>query len=320
MPRAPSPPDGPAVSAAGDLLAARQGEAMAVAVALMWAWGATLFTAAGRRAGAAAVNFARLPLAVALLGVAHLLLAGRLWPTGLDATAHAWLVASGVIGLTLGDSLLFYSFTVVGPRRAMAMYATAPLFTAATAWSLLGERLGPPALAGMALIVGGVMLAALGRDEGGGPFRALAPALRRRGLLAALAGGVCQGLGATCAKLGMVTLSPLSATLVRMAWGAVAMTLLVLWRGEIRASSARFRDRRALAPLLGAVVLGPFLGVWGSLHAFKHADAGVAMALIGTTPITIMLPSWLVYRDRPSRHGLLGAVAAVAGGALLFLR
>jgi drug/metabolite transporter (DMT)-like permease len=308
------------VSAAADLLGSRQGEAMAVAVAFMWAWGATLFTAAGRRAGAAAVNFARLPLAVVLLGSFHLLLDGRIWPAGLDGTAHAWLIVSGVVGLTLGDSLLFYAFTVVGPRRALAMFATAPLFTAATAWGLLGERLGPRALAGMALIIGGVMLAGLGRDEGGGPFRAVAPALRRRGLLAALAGGVCQGLGATSAKLGMVTLSPLSATFVRMTWGAVAMTLLVLWRGQVRASTGHFRDRRALTPLLGAVVLGPFLGVWGSLYAFKHADAGVAMALIGTTPITIMLPSWLVYRDHPSRHGLLGAVAAVVGGALLFLR
>ena len=57
-----------------------------------------------------------------------------------------------------------------------------------------------------------------------------------------------------------------------------------------------------------------------SLAAFRHADTGVVMALIGTVPITVLLPSWIVYRDRPSSASLLGALVAVAGGAVLFLR
>lgn len=296
------------------------GELVAVATSLTWAWGSMLFTAAGRRVGSTAVNFARLPLAVLLLGATHLVLAGRLWPAELSGTAHLWLVASGVVGLTLGDSFLFYGFTTVGPRRSMAMYACSPVFATLTAWFLLGEHLTPFALLGMAIIIAGVVLASLGRDDGGGPFRALPRRVLRVGLVAGLLGGVCQGIGATFAKLGMVALAPLPATLVRMTWGAVAMTAVIVLGGRARELVGRYHDRRALAALLGAVVLGPFLGVWMSLTAFKHADTGIASALIGTVPITVLLPSWIVYKDKPSWQGLLGAAVAVAGGAVLFLR
>ncbi len=303
-----------------DFVASHRGEIAAVAVSLSWAWGSQLFTAAARRVGSHAVNFARLLLATALLGLTHLLASGRVWPAGVDAAAHGWLVASGVVGLALGDAFLFHAFATIGPRRSMLAYSTSPLFTAVAAYLLLDERLGPLALAGMALILAGVGLAAARRDEGGGPFRSPPRAVLRRGLLYGLAGAACQGLGAAFAKLGMAALDPLPATLVRMAWAALAMLAVTAARGEVAARLGSFRDRRALAPLLGAVVLGPFLGVWGSLFAFKHADAGVAAALIGTVPVTVLLPSWVVFRDRPSAGALAGAVLAVAGGAVLFLR
>ncbi len=303
------------------MISSHLGEVFAVATSLTWAWGSMLFTAAGRRAGAAAVNFARLPLAVLLLGLTHLALHGRLWPAEAHGAPHLWLIASGVVGLTVGDSFLFHAFATVGPRRAMLMYSTAPLFTAVTAWFLLGEHLGPAALAGMGLILAGVGLANARRDPGGGPFRDLPRALYRRGMVAGLLGGACQGVGATFAKLGMVAMAPLPATLVRMTWAAAAMTAAALLSARAAGLVRRFQaDRRALAALLGAVVLGPYLGVWMSLAAFRHADTGVAMALIGTVPITVLLPSWIVYRDRPSSASLLGALVAVAGGAVLFLR
>jgi drug/metabolite transporter (DMT)-like permease len=185
---------------------------------------------------------------------------------------------------------------------------------------LLNEKLGPLAILGMVLIVGGVWGATLGQDEGGGPFRALPLAVRRRGTFDGLMAGICQGLGATCAKLGMATVAPLPATLVRMTWATIAITLVLVLQRRATGLLGRFRDRRALVPALGAVILGPFLGVWGSLAAFKHADTGVAMALISTVPILVLLPSWVVYRDKPSPTSLVGVVVAVAGGALLFLR
>jgi drug/metabolite transporter (DMT)-like permease len=69
---------------------------------------------------------------------------------------------------------------------------------------------------------------------------------------------------------------------------------------------------------LGAF-FGPFLGVSLSLVAVKHTQAGVAATLMALVPVTILLPTVLVQKQRVSARAVLGAVVAVAGAALLFL-
>ena len=137
-------------------------------------------------------------------------------------------------------------------------------------------------------------------------------------------GAICQGLGSAFAKLGMGPggggVDPLGATLVRLVWATVAYWVLVLPRQDRHELRRRLRDRRGLAALAVAVVLGPFLSVWISLVAIKHTEAGVAQVLLGMVPIFVLLPSWVVYRDQASPRSLLGVAIAIAGGALLFLR
>ena len=80
------------------------------------------------------------------------------------------------------------------------------------------------------------------------------------------------------------------------------------------------RDRRGVSSLIVAILMGPFISVWISLVAIKHTEAGIAQVLLGMVPIFVVVPAWLVYRDRPSPLSLFGIAIAVGGGALLFLR
>ncbi|NOZ95955.1 MAG: DMT family transporter [Acidobacteria bacterium] len=295
------------------------GELVAVLASFLWSATAIAFTAAGRRVGSQAVNFARLPLGVLCLVAAHWVLRGSLWPSAAPS-ARLWLALSGVIGLTVGDGFLFWSYEKIGPRRALLMLATAPAFTVVFAWLWLGETLSLVALAGIVVIVAGVAMATLGRDDGRGVFANLPRKVLRAGLAAGLLSGVCQGIGATLAKAGMAQLDPLGATVLRMAWATLAMTAAALLSGKLLPWIGAWRDHRAMWPLLAGVVMGPFLGVWFSLIAFKLTTTGVAVALTGTVPITILPFSAVFHHDRPSRLALVGTAIAVAGGAILFLR
>jgi drug/metabolite transporter (DMT)-like permease len=309
---------------------AHYGEAMAILAAVIFAWTSVFFTAAGRRLGVTTVNLLRLPIATICLALTYYVVTGRFVPAGLDVTSAFWIGLSGVAGLAVGDSALFRSFTLIGPRRGMMLMATAPVFTVVVAWVLLGERLDGRALLGIAVVIGGVVIAGAGRDDGGGVFRALPKQVVRRGFALAMVGAAGQGFGSAFAKIGMVGgsaatagaigVDPLGATLGRMFWAAVVYWVVVLPRHRLSDLLKPLRDRKGSAALAVAIISGPYISVWISLIAIRHTEAGVAQVLLGLVPIFVIVPAWLVYRDRPSPLSVLGVLVAVAGGAILFLR
>jgi len=299
------------------------GELMAVVAAMIFAWTSVFFTSAGQRLGVTLVNLLRLPGAALCLLLTHRAVTGAFWPQDMAWVDQLWIGASGVVGLALGDSALFRAFTLIGPRRSMTMMALAPVVTVIMAWSVLDEHLGPWALAGIALVIGGVVVATRGRPAAGGRFAVPPPPVLRTGILLAVAAAVGQGAGSVLAKQGMTGgagVDPLGATLVRLVWAAAAYWLVVLPRLDLRAQTARLRDRRGVAALLVAILMGPFISVWISQIAIRATAAGIAQVLLGMVPIFVVVPSWIVYRDRPTPLSLLGIAVAVGGSALLFLR
>ncbi len=303
------------------------GELAAVSTSLSWTLCSLGFAAATRRVGALAVNQIRIVAAVAVLLVAHRVFAGVWWPA-FGGEAHGLLVASGLLGLTLGDWCYFHCIGTLGPRLGTLLMATWPVPCALLAWPVLGEGLGPGALLGMAMVLGGVALVLMRgqRDRGWGPpieARAL-----RWAVAAGLLGAVGQASGLVLAKLAMRGLpdgaadaasTPLQATLVRMAAAGVGAALLVVGARRARVVGGALRDRRAMSATLVGVLFGPTLGVWLSLVAVQHAAAGVAAALMSLPPIFMLPIAWRYHGARLGVAAVGGTVLAVAGAAVLFL-
>jgi len=297
---------------------------MALGAALMWGFAVTFFGMAGRRADPGLINILRLPLGLLVLVLIWLVSRGSLWPVGVPAGSHLWLGLSGTVGLTLGDSFLFHSAATIGPRRAMAVLAATPIFAAVSAWLMLGEALDARALLGIAVILAGIVLATAFRDQGGGEFRDLPPAVLRRGLAGALVCSVCSGVGNTFAKTGMTRagadLDPLAATVVRMGWATVAVVLLLWWNRRSLGNLRLVTKPRVVWPLIGGLMLGPSLGMILAISSIKATDTGVATVLMNTVPLTVLLPAWIFFRDPPTRPAVAGILLALTGASLLFLR
>jgi len=85
------------------------------------------------------------------------------WPvaTLADPAVAAAVLGVGLVGTLLPFALAVGAVRVISAATAGIAATAEPVFAAAFAWLLLGQRLGPAQLAGAALVVAGVVLAQL---------------------------------------------------------------------------------------------------------------------------------------------------------------
>ncbi len=292
------------------------GELAALTTAAFWSAVSILFTVAGRRVGTLALNQTRITLALVILTVMLLVTRGTSWAPGADAT-HVWvLVASGLIGLTLGDWAFFSAFVHVGPRITTLLMTLAPPFAALLAIPVLHESLSITGVVGIGVTLLGVVWVVMERSP-----TPIPRGHRVQGLVMGILGSFGQALGLVLSKAGMgEVIDPLPATAIRMAAATVGIWVIAILTGRVRGVVTLVRDPVARLATLGATVLGPVLGVWLSLVAVRLTQTGIAATLMALTPVFILPLVVLTHRERIGFRAVVGAVVAVGGVAILFLR
>jgi drug/metabolite transporter (DMT)-like permease len=139
------------------------------------------------------------------------------------------------------------------------------------------------------------------------------------GVALGLGGALGQAVGLILSKIGMAGYNAFAATQVRVIAGTVGYALLFFvlgWWPNVRTG---IRDRKALAFSALGAFFGPFLAVSLSLIAIRNTVAGVAASIMALTPVLIIPLVILVKKERVGIGGLVGALVAVTGVALLFL-
>jgi drug/metabolite transporter (DMT)-like permease len=311
----------------------------ALAAALCW----TVSTLLWRRLPTA-LSPGRLNLLKNLLALGFLLplVLGQPWqlpPRGL-----LLLLASGVVGIALGDSLFFAALRRLGSRRTLTIEAAGPALTTLVGVVLLQEWPGPSQLLGIALITLAVALVARGAASAPSPALAVARELpagqapaglvsgagAARGVGLALAGLVCGSLGALLSRSALLsgTISPLQSASMRLAAASVVLLpLLLRWRPRPAARRSRAEPAASVAPmalgswplLLVATLLGTSAGIVLQQAALAGLPGGLAVALLSTAPVMALPLAWWLEGDRPGWRGLAAGLAALAGVTLVVL-
>jgi drug/metabolite transporter (DMT)-like permease len=293
------------------------GQVAALATSVLWSFTSILFTLAGRRVGTMIINRTRLIFAVILLIIAHTVLQGEPIPFHASGERWFWLAISGVLGLVIGDSLLFQALVLIGPRLSMLMMASAPIISTLLAWLFLGEVLEPLDLLAIAITVAGIAWVVL---EVHPEAKSVEGKARLLGILYGLGGATGQALGLITAKRGLEGEFPaLSAVVMRMLAALGTIWLLAILQGRARVTIAAWKDHQALRLIFGASVVGPFLGVWFSLISIDLAPVGIASTLMALSPIFLIPLTHWIFKERISLRAVVGTLVALVGVAMILV-
>ncbi|MDP2696698.1 DMT family transporter [Thalassospira sp.] len=292
------------------------GEAAALAAAISWAMSSMIFSNIGGKAGAQAVNRGRLACSMTCLIVLHWIVEGQPWPHAATMEQVGWLTLSSLLGLVIGDAMLFQAFVMLGARLSMLLMSSVPIMGSVLAWFLFDEILAPHEMAGIALGLGGILTVIMMRS--GRPV-GLDGRQYLIGILCGLGGAVGQVANLITAKYALVDgYSALSATWIRTLVAVIVMWGLAVIMGRVRRTIVACTARDVAGWLMLGAFIGPAMGIWLSMTAVQNANVGIASTLMALPPVLLIVYEMVVLRRRVGLQAILGTLLAFAGVALLF--
>ncbi|PTY36311.1 hypothetical protein BGP77_03100 [Saccharospirillum sp. MSK14-1] len=221
------------------------------------------------------------------------------------------LLLSGLIGITLGDTLLFSALNRIGERTTLTIAeSAAPLFTISLGMLWLGEFLTLWQWLGAALILPALFWVL----EPANPSHRSHPLL---GLSFALGAALCQALGMVLMRQVFLAVDmPASqGALLRLLAGIVALPVLLSLYQQSWLPRLTLRQWMMLAV---STFVGTLLAIWFQQLAVKRAEAGVVQTLIATCAIMAFAIDRL-RGNKASSKAWLGLLVAFAGVALIAL-
>ncbi len=293
-------------------------ELAALGAATCWALTGIISAIPAGHVGALAFNRGRQVFVTGLLLV-YVLISGTWRDLSWDSAVP--LLLSGLIGIFVGDSLLFTALNRLGPRRSGILFALNAPIAAVLGWLLLGETLSPMGVLGIAVTISGVLLAILfGKrraqihewEKIKGPLWI--------GVGLGLAAATGQAIGSIIARPVMASgIDPALASLLRVGIAACCLTVLTQLPFPALKPKKPFTLKIAfLTALTGFLSLA--LGMTLLLFALSGGKVGIVSTISATTPVIILPLLWLRTGERPANGAWLGALLVVAGMALIMLR
>lgn len=174
----------------------------------------------------------------------------------------------------------------------------------------------------MVVTMFGIVIVILKRERSthnGSTIRKLTSSYSVPGILLALGGAIGQATGLVLSKKGMGEYDAFSASQIRVLAGIAGFSILFIFMKRWPRVWAALKHGSAMKRITLGAFFGPFLGVSFSLLAVQHTAAGIAATLMAITPVLIIAPSVIIFKEKVNWKEILGAVVTVGGVALFFL-
>jgi drug/metabolite transporter (DMT)-like permease len=227
---------------------------------------------------------------------------------------------SAMIGIFLGDTLLYATLKRLGPRRTGILFTTNAPMTVIVGYFFLDESLPVTTITGCVLILVGVMMAVFcgRRSSPKHAFEEIQGSLSS-GIFLGFSSAFCQAISILIARPIMASgVDAVAASALRVGVAALALNFIFLLQ-PTRGNPKDTPITRKLMVQTGlSGIVGMALGMTFLLFALAHGPAGLVSTLSATSPVLILPILWIATRERPAPGAWVGAFLAVVGVACIF--
>ena len=285
---------------------------LAFVPALLWGL-SPIFSKRGMAGGGSSLQAALTVVVVdsTLYAAALIALEGGAIVATLTPASVALFVSAGVVGTALGRLAVFAGVDRVGASINSAVISTRPFFAGLLAVLFLGEPVSAVTVAGIVVLVVGLVVLALSR---GGDLTGWRP----RELLYPLAAAAAFGVGNVARKFGLDTfadVSVLDAVALNELGGLVALAAYAVAKGRTDVLQAPRRTYGYFATS-GTITAVALLSLFAALRVGRVV---IVDPLVATAPLFTLVFAAVFLRDleRVTSQLLVGVVLVVVGVVLI---
>ena len=292
-------------------------ECSALTAALCWSFGGLLSTTPTRAFGALRFNCIRLGIVSCVL-IFIVLVTGS-WRT-LGYHSILVLTLSAMIGIFLGDTLLYATLKRIGPRRTGILFTTNAPITVIVGYFSLNESLPVATTVGCFFIMIGVILAVFcGTKSSQKHSFEIVQGSLPLGVTFGFLSALCQAVSVLISRPIMASgVDAVAASALRVGTAALALNLIFLLRPQRKDREPAPITRKLMWQTCMSGIVGMALGMTFLLFALAHGPAGLVSTLSATSPILILPILWIATRERPAPGAWVGAFLAVFGVTCIF--
>jgi len=286
---------------------AHAGEILSILAAFIWAFSVVLFRLSGRGIPPLSLNLFKNVIAATLL-IVTLFVSSRWASPEAPLRDYVLLAASGILGITLADTVFLKSLNLVGAGLSQVVGCCySPLVVLLSAL-FLDERLSLGDLLGACLILSGILLSSGHEPPAGVTKRDL-----RRGVWLGVLAFALMALGVVIAKPVLDRSPVLWSSTVRMVAGAAALALISVLSPGRRSMWRVFRPSPAWKFAIPGSILGAYLAMVIWIAGIKYTLASTASILNQTSAVFVLPVAALVLRERVTPLKLVAVALALAG-------
>tara|TARA_E500000081_G_scaffold19510_1_gene23125 strand:+ start:22 stop:783 length:762 start_codon:yes stop_codon:yes gene_type:complete len=230
------------------------------------------------------------------------------------------ILLSGIIGIFLGDTLLFVALQKIGPRRNNILFSLAAPFTVILNIVFLNEIMSFINLIGCIVVFFGVVVAiAYGNSKDKNHRWEVVEGNLYLGVTFGVGAAMCQAIGLIMMKpILSMGADPIASASLRTLISCIFLGFTFFINYEI------FKTKTSLTiKIVGQSIISGFLGMALGMSllliALQKADAGIVATLSSTSPIMILLLIWLITKKLPTYGAWVGTILAIIGSGLIFI-